>query len=293
MTAIVVGTAAGIRSYGSHTVDVLDGADVTTLFARERTIWALVNHRELWRISDGKTDRVATLDGPRAWCVVASAGGLWIGTVEAHLFRLDGRQLTLVRSFENAPTRSEWYHPGGRAPGTWSLAAHGGRLYVNVHVGGILASNDGGETWAPTIDLHDDVHQVSVSDDGTVWAATGMRALAESRDAGRTWAYHGSGLHAPYLTCAVPTADGVLVAASSGHRATDGGVYRFDGETFRLCNGLPERFRGTVETRCLAARGRAAALAGLDGRLYASQDAGRTWNVVADNLPAVRAVVIG
>ena len=174
------------------------------------------------------------------------------------------------------------------------MAVDAERLYVNVHVGGILTSTDGGRTLAPTIDLHHDVHQVSVGNDGRVWAATGMKALAESRDAGRTWAYHKAGLHARYLTCAVPTDEGVLVAASSGHRARDGAVYRFDGDAFELCaDGLPERFPGTIDTRRLAASGKVAAVAGLDGRLYVSQDAGRTWEVIAEDLPEVRAVVIG
>ena len=172
------------------------------------------------------------------------------------------------------------------------MASDDDRLYVNVHVGGILTSSDGGNTWAPTIDLHDDVHQVSVGDDSTVWAATGMKALAQSQDAGRTWVHHKAGLHARYLTCAVPTHDGVLVAASSGHAARDGAVYRFDGQAFELCAGLPERFPSTIDTRQLAARGRVAALADPDGCLYVSQDAGRRWQMVADGLPAVRAVVI-
>ena len=97
------------------------------------------------------------------------------------------------------------------------MASDGDDLYVSVHVGGILRTTDG-DGWAPTIDLHDDVHQVAVGGAGTVWAATGMRGLAESGDRGGSWRYHVDGLHAHYLLAVAPFDDGVLVGGVVGPR---------------------------------------------------------------------------
>jgi hypothetical protein len=139
--------------------------------------------------------------------------------------------------------------------------------------------------------LHTDVHQVSLDREGTVWAATGAAGLGESRNG--SWSFHTAGLHGTYLRCAAPTDDGVLVTASSGPHAHDGAVYWFDDEQFHPCTGLPERFDGNLDTGVLAANGKVAALAGTDGRLYTSDDAGRSWVVAATDLPPVRTVVCG
>jgi hypothetical protein len=283
-----------LRFVGRDAPDPLGGANVTTLVAGAGAeLFALVKNREIFRIADGRAEHVARVEGPIAWCLLAHAGALFVGTFKAGLLRLDGGRLERVTSFDRAPTREEWHQPGGRRPTTWSLASDGARLYANVHVGGILASSDGGETWEPTIELHDDVHQVSVGPDRRVWAATGAKALACSADGGRSFRYHHAGLHGTYLSCAVPVEGGALVAASSGFHRRDGAVYRFDGEKFAPCAGLPSRFPQQLEARQIEARGDVAVLPGPGGRLFVSEDAGRTWAVRAEGLPAVRAAVIG
>jgi photosystem II stability/assembly factor-like uncharacterized protein len=166
-------------------------------------------------------------------------------------------------------------------------------LYVNVHVGGILRSGDDGATWTSTIDLHDDVHQVVVDPDGTtVWAATGRRGLAESTDAGRTWTHHVDGLHGTYLLAVAITSAGVLVGASSGHAATDGGLYLYDGSRFApVADGLPDRFHGAIGPRRLAGAGSHAALALPDGTVHVSDDGGRGWAPLG-RFDAVRELVV-
>ena len=141
------------------------------------------------------------------------------------------------------------------------MASHGDDLYVGVHVGGIMRSADGGETWSDTIDLHVDVHEV-VADtgDGTVWAATGERALAESHDDGASWRFHADGLQATYSLVLAITSAGVLAGASSGHAGRDGAVYLFDGSRFEPVEGLPDRLDGAVGPRQIAGEGSHAAL---------------------------------
>ncbi len=292
MSSVMLGTQRGIRVVGDHeAVDPLDGADVTALARAGDTVWAITDGRALMRMTPAAAEPVAETDTP-ATCLLALDDAVWVGTEEAHLLRLDGRKLQPVSAFDAAPSRAEWHTPWGGPPDTRSLAAGSGRLYVNVHVGGILISDDNGSSWRATLDLHTDVHQVSVADDGVVWAATGASALGESRDSGDSWTFHRSGLHGTYLRCAVPTDDGVLVTASSGPHSSDGAVYRFDGEQFHGCAGLPERFAGNLDTGSLAANGKLAVLAGIDRRVYVSQDAGRSWEVAETDVPHVRSVIV-
>jgi photosystem II stability/assembly factor-like uncharacterized protein len=207
--------------------------------------------------------------------------------------RLGAEGVDLVESFDGAPGRQDWYTPWGAPPDARSIAIDGDRLYVNVHVGGILCSVDGGATWSPTLDVDDDVHQVTVDGDGTVWAATGASALAESRDGGETWIYHRTGLDGRYLRCVAVVTGGLLVTGSSGPHAHDGVVYRFDGDAFHVCDqGLPARFDGNIDTFRVSAKGDLAAVAGLDGRLYVTEDAGSTWSEAAGDIGNVRAVVV-
>jgi Neuraminidase (sialidase) len=73
-------------------------------------------------------------------------------------------------------------------------------LLVNVHVGGIPRSTDGGTTWHPTIDIDHDVHDVCAhpTRPGLV-AAAAARGLGVSRDGGATWTVEVEGLHASYF----------------------------------------------------------------------------------------------
>src|SRR4051794_30040402 len=242
MAAITVATERGLRVAG-HSSDPLDGGDVTALAPGRAGMWALVRHREIFRVARGEAEHVATLDGPRAWCLVDYSGTLFIGTEESGLYKLEGSTLGRVAGFDEAPGRSEWFQPPGHRPATtWSLASGAGQLYVNVHVGGLLRSRDGGASFTQTIDVDLDVHEVQLGSDGRLWAATGQNGLAESRDAGVNWSFHSAGLPAKYLTCAAPAEEGVLVAASSGFGAGDDAVYRFDGKKFLHCSyGLPEK----------------------------------------------------
>ncbi len=169
------------------------------------------------------------------------------------------------------------------------MTSDGTDLYVSVHVGGILRSADG-ESWTPTIDLHVDVHQVTVTPDGTVWAATGTGGLAESGDRGTTWRHHTAGLHARYLLAVAAVSNGVLIGASSGHAGRDGALYRFDRHGFVRCRGLPDNFNGAVGPRQLAGDGNQAVVALPNGDIYASHDGGFEWARLATGFAGVSEV---
>jgi photosystem II stability/assembly factor-like uncharacterized protein len=293
---VLVGTVDGLRRLDDGGEVALPGHRVTAMTRTDDGWLALLEGRSLWR-GDGGTawEEVAAVDGPAATCLVAVPGGALVGTAEAHLVRVDVEGRTeVVAGFEEAEGRDGWYTPWGGPPDTRSLAAApDGTLFANVHVGGILRSTDGGQTWAPTIDVDTDVHQV-LAPGGPVLAASAY-GLAESADGGVTWDLVTDGLHATYSRAVARAGDDVLLSASTGPGGDRSAVYRREGGTGPLerCRaGLPEWLDGNVDTDWLAASGPDAAFATADGTVYASSDAGRTWDVVARGLPKVTCVAL-
>jgi hypothetical protein len=281
-----VGTAHGVRILGHGSLDGLEDAPITSIHSDGDDLWVLVSRRELHRVAHGASDLVARLDEALGTCVGTHRGEVWVGGHNALLWRLSGASLEDVDSFQRAPTHDEWHTPWGGPPDVFSIASDGIHVYVSVHVGGILRSTDGAQ-WTPTIDLHDDVHQVAVGADGTVWAATGRRGLAESTDRGVTWRYHTEGLHARYALAVAATPTGALVAVSSGHAASDGGLYRFDGTTVHRCEGLPADLGGAIGPRQIATAGDDAAVALPNGDVFVSDDGGREWARLAQGIRSV------
>jgi photosystem II stability/assembly factor-like uncharacterized protein len=168
-------------------------------------------------------------------------------------------------------------------------------VYVNVHVGGVLRTQDGGERWVQTIDPDVDVHQVARAPDGRLYAATGAAGLASSRDGGATWEYTTDGLHGTYARAVAPVPGAVIVSASTGPFTKEGAVYRLaDGDTsFERCDrGIPAHFDGNIDSHWIASAGNAVACVGPDETAYASDDGGVNWRVLAEGVAKPRAVLV-
>jgi len=172
-----------------------------------------------------------------------------------------------------------------------------GVLLANVHVGGVPRSVDGGATWAPTIDVASDVHEVRAhpSRAGVVMAAAAV-GLCTSRDGGATWEVEQAGLHALHCSAVAFAGDDVLVSAATNPFAPQGAIYRRrvdgPGPLTLVGNGLPAWIDGRADTGCIAARGGAAAVCDRGGNLYVSADAGHTWSRQARGLPTPSSVLI-
>jgi hypothetical protein len=264
-------------------------------------VWVLLDGRELWRGDTGEEGAaIASSPGSPLRCLAAPAGMVLVGTAEAHLLRLEAGELRRVEPFEEVEGCDGWYTPWGGPPDVRSVAvgADGG-LWVNVHVGGIPTSPDGGRTWRPTIDVDADVHQVVAhpDDPGRVLAAT-ARGLADSADAGGSWTYLTAGMHARYCRAVALAGDTVLVSASTGPRGGHAALYRrpLDAPAeapFQRCrDGLPEWFDGNIDTACVDARSTAVAFGTAGGEVFTSGDAGATWDRVAGGLPPVRCLLL-
>jgi len=267
-------------------------------------------------IVDGQTLRQRSADG--AWttlassdaglaCCVASGDAVYLGTETADVLRLGAdREVVRLAGFDSVKGRETWY--AGRALVDGKLmgpplgirsisAAPDGTLLANVHVGGIPRSTDAGLSWQPTIEIDVDVHEVRAHPDrpGVVMAAAAA-GLCSSRDGGATWRVQHEGLHARYCSAVTFVGDDVLVAASDGHFAAQGRIYRKpiagDGPLCPVLSGLPEWTDGIVDTHCIGVSGSLIAFADRGGNVYVSVDAGLSWSRAAQGLAAPSSVLV-
>jgi hypothetical protein len=283
-------------------------------------VLAIVGGHSLRRRSaDGVWSELATSEH-ELYCCVAADEAIYAGTSDAQLLRLqdrDGRAgsassvaptgpgsangaLVPLAGFMRVPGRERWYagtavidgHVVGPPLGVRSIAAtcDGESLLANIHVGGIARSIDGGATWKPTIDIDADVHQVCAHPTRPeLVAAAAAAGLCLSRDGGESWRIERDGLHAHYCSAVAFAGDDVLVAASTGHFAAEGAIYRRALERAGctpLCGagGLPRWLDGIVDTGNIAVRGEVLAVADHGGHVYVSADAGRSWQRAAEGL---------
>lgn len=294
---VVAGSDRGLVDVSSGET-ILEGP-ITALAYDDTTWWAVLDGNRIHTSPDlVNWDERTSIRGLTANCILPGGAGALAGTSEAHLLKIEDGSSSRVRSFDRVPTRDAWYTPWGGPPDTRSLSRDAeGRVYANVHVGGILASDDGETRWEPTaMDVDADVHQVLAhpAQPGVAFAATAI-GLATTRDGGASWDFTEDGLHAAYCRAVALAGDALLLSASLNHTGKRSALYRrgLDGDRFERCTGgLPEWFAGNVDTFCLDARGDAAALGTEDGSVFHSSDAGETWQEVARGLGPITVVVL-
>lgn len=262
---------------------------------------AIVDGHSLWRRTlDGVWSEVATSELDLS-CVLRAHHVTYLGTDDARVLRVgeDG-SIEQLRGFESVPGRDTWYAGSavmdgrvvGPPLGVRSMTATAaGALLVNVHVGGISRSTDGGMSWQPTIAVERDVHEVCAhSVDPDLVIAASATGLCISRDGGATWNIEREGLHASYCSAVAFSGLDILVAASTDHFAAQGAIYRrpIDGKPpLQPVDGLPRWFGGIVDTGCIGAHNAALAVVDRAGNLYVSADNGQSWLLRAEGLPPI------
>jgi hypothetical protein len=304
-TIVLVGSKDGLLELGSRRRTHLAGHRITAIAVDRGYWWAAVDERGIWRAGTGRRwEHVADSHDHPVTCLLPRSSGVLVGTEGGHLLRLRGRALRAVDSFEAVDGRRRWYTPWGDPADVRSLAAdRAGRVFVNIHVGGIVRAIDGGDpgnggaSWQPTVDIEADVHQVLTHPTipGMVFAAAAV-GFGASRDGGATWTFTEAGLHASYLRGVAVAGKSVLVSASTGPGSRRAALYRRhvgSESPFERCrDGLPEWFRANVDTYCLAAAGSTVVAGTDDGVVFRSENEGRRWEVLADGLPSVTCVVV-
>jgi hypothetical protein len=295
---VFVGTREGLFRLQSGKPERLAEGHFTVLVREGSQWWAVLDGRELRRSDDGvRWSHAGKLESLRLHALLPTAAGLLVGTSGAHLYVFQEGRLEALPSFDTAPGRDGWYNPASSRPDIHSLSqAPSGALFVNVHVGGILRSKDEGKTWAPTLDVNADVHQVLFDTGSKRLLAAAARGFGASDDEGQHWEFETQGLHAPYLRAVTVAGATVLVTASTGPFTRNAAVYRkpVRGHApFERCEqGLPSSFSENIDAGCLAASGSAVAFGTSSGQLYLSLDEGVRWSTVTEELPPIRCVVL-
>ncbi len=294
---VLVGTNNGVVAVEENgDVSVELTGSIRALRADRLGCWATFNGQAIARRGPAGTWTVwePTVDASIT-AVLPLRDGALVGTDDARLWTaIDGRAAPVL-AFDAVAGRGTWHAVGTRCPYVRSLTSSpDGALLASVHVGGIPRSVDRGETWAPTVEVDADVHEVRAHpEDASLVMAAAAVGLLRSGDGGATWDPPvRAGLHASYLRALAFPTDAVIVSASDGPFGDQVALYRrrLGGGGFERCaGGLPEWLPEIVDTGSLAADG-ARVAAGTEDRVFVSHDAGSSWRLLVEGLDHVRAV---
>ncbi|MUG91151.1 hypothetical protein F7734_00995 [Scytonema sp. UIC 10036] len=297
---VVAGTSEGLLFLGSEQHVELQGYSIAAVASSSDGLWAIADRNSVWhRHPNGEWHQVASVNDLQLNCILPIESEVLVGTSKACLIRIADSGTDRLNCFESVEGRSEWYTPWGGPPDVRSMAVgQSGEIYVNVHVGGILRSNDRGQSWQPTIDVHADVHEVkTVLDRPDLVLAATAEGLAISRDRGNSWSFDRTNLHAAYSRAVAVCGETILMTASTGPRSSKAAIYRRplnQPGTFEKCEqGLPEWFSNNINTGTLDSSGNFAAFGTSDGQIFLSSDAGLTWQQIAKDLSPISYLNIG
>ncbi|TAL10022.1 MAG: exo-alpha-sialidase [Chloroflexota bacterium] len=266
-------------------------------------------------------------DGPKlktVWNVTAADGVLYAGVEPAGLFRSrdDGATWEHIEGLTNHPTRPEWQ---GGAGGLilHSIVPHrtdADRVWVGISSVGAFETQDGGVTWETrnrgvraefSPDRYPEygqcVHKlVMAADGGEHLYQQNHCGVYRSTDGGRSWDEITEGLPSDFgFPMAAHPRDPMTVwtiplnGADQGRYVPDGsvGVWRtHDGghSWTRSGDGLPQKdaFIGVLrEAMAVDRLDPVGVYFGTNtGQLYGSNDEGRSWQLVAANLPPIWSV---
>jgi photosystem II stability/assembly factor-like uncharacterized protein len=281
----------------------VDPADATTVYIGSRG-------RGAWQSTDaGATWTDTQLAQPDVFALAVSPvdGSIYAGTEPSMLFKsTDGgrswRELEALRQLPSAPT---WSFP----PRPWTShvrwiapnPADAGLLLVGIELGGLMRSEDGGETWADHAPgAQRDVHALAWHPRVAHRAyEAGGGGAAWSDDGGRTWRPADDGRDRHYTwALAVSPRDPDLwyVSASPGpgrahaEGRADAYIYRWRGRGpwKPLGGGLPQPFPSMPYALLDVGDRLFAGLA--NGQIYASGDAGDTWALLRVHGASLRAL---
>jgi hypothetical protein len=256
------------------------------------------------------------------------AGTLWAGTLPGGLFRSDdaGASWQLVQALWNRKERLGWFGGGYPEPGIHSICPHptrAGEMLLGISSGGAWTTRDGGASWELTASgMRADFMPPEMANDPNIQDAHRIVRCAGAPDV--LWCQHHGGIWRSTdnaaswheITSAPVSNFGFAVAVHPRHpdtawfapaeadqrrvpvgaamcvnRTRDGGK---SFETLRA--GLPQQHAYDLVYRhglTVADDGEHLLMTSTSGGLWASGDAGDSWQTVSVNLPPAVAVRFG
>jgi hypothetical protein len=305
MTVLLAATSDGVaRIAGSGDAfsveTVLDGGRGQCIAADPndaQRVFVGSHGRGLWRSADGGAsfeDARLPQDDLFSVAVSPADGTVYAGCEPSMLFRSrDGgttwEELSSMREIPSAPT---WSFP----PRPWTSHVRwiapsphdADRLLVGIELGGVMLSEDGGETWKDhRPGAQPDCHALAWHPEveGRAYEAAGGGA-AWSSDGGETWRAADDGRDRHYTWALAVDPDDPerwYVSASPGpmqahgSRSAEAHIYRWqgDGPWERLTGGLPDPLESMPYAVATVDGALFAALS--DGQTYRSDDRGESW----------------
>jgi photosystem II stability/assembly factor-like uncharacterized protein len=278
-------------------------------------LWASLDRGCSWE------PRVQGLHSRHVYTLAAQRRGddtvLFAGTEPPALYRSDDLGLSWheLAALQDVPGTEEWtFPPPPHIAHVKNVSFHASEpetLYVCIEQGALLKSVDDGRSWfeesgydsSADMFRHDNHRVVIEASDPTRLFMCGGEGLYHSADAGRTWTHLTGRDHRvgyPDAMFIDPRDDDVLYMAGPRFpprrwgetRAADPTVLRSrdGGRSWNeIRDGLPEHIVGNIEAMGMhASTDRVMLVAGTaTGEVFACDDAGAPWQLVADGLPPI------
>ncbi|MFQ6029165.1 MAG: WD40/YVTN/BNR-like repeat-containing protein [Dehalococcoidia bacterium] len=233
---IMFGTSNGLWELTKDGCNQIGLGDkrVSHLANRDEVTLATVPHEGLYALT-GSGERLVWQGDARA-CAIAPDGTFYVGSEPAMIFRSHDEGETWQQSdnIDTLPTRSDWYFPPPpHQPHVRSIDCIPGTassILVGIEVGGVLLSEDGGESWEELNNgIYVDVHTVrpDPSQANYLVAVTG-RGFYASEDGGDSWEKCMEGMEHRYtvgLHVNPAQAGELLVTAGEGPPGVNGCIY--------------------------------------------------------------------
>jgi hypothetical protein len=301
MSTVLVATGMGCMEFDSAGKSKVNftGRQVCALAVElEGACLAVVDGKEIWRRSAGaEWTQIKTTSDSLA-SIATFDGKIFAATVEPALICIPASgDVERLTGFDTIEGRSEWF---GQGPPlhvrALTATADGSAIMAAVHVGGIPRSTDAGKTWAPTIPVMHDVHEVRAHPSlPNIVAAATAYGLCVSQDGGRNWTMFAEGLEVTHaLSVAVLQAE-VLFSVQSDPFAERSQVWRWkiaaEGIE-QVLEGLPEWLSGKVDTAQIGAGDGRAAIVDGGGNLWLSNEGSRGWQRIATKVPYPSGILV-
>lgn len=291
-----------------HALVIEPSSGLTFAGACKGSIYASPDFGRTWEHRDrGLTQR-------DIYCLnFTQAGGrvkLYAGTEPAHLFESDdlGENWREISSLHAVPCAHKATFPAPPFVGKLKDIAFDPqrpqRIYASIEVGGLLRSDNAGETWVQLEGFHPDVHRLVLRPSDPRWMyITGGDGIYRSRDQGAAWEHlttRSSRIAYPDALIIHPRREELMFTAGAGNnpaawisaRSAEGGIARSrdGGQTWEaLQQGLAERIKGNMEAMAIDVWNGSFSLfaASTDGEVFLSEDEGGHWNKIIDGLPPI------